>query len=245
MERDLAGLANHLIICGFGRMGRSVCDQFSRRNLRFVIIDRNADLLREFALPNGIALPGDATSDDILKKAGVERAKALITVTASDSDNLYITMSARLLNPKLFIVSRAEGDPAEQKLIRAGANRVISPYTLSGFKMAQAVLQPNVVDFIDLATQTEHLDLQIEETLIAAGSRLSGRTLRDSRIRLEMGIIVVAIKKASGHLVSNPQGTAIMEVGDTLISIGHRAQLDELEKLAGAATGTTSIQGTP
>jgi voltage-gated potassium channel len=232
MERSLAGLQNHLIICGFGRMGRSVCQQFSRRNLPFVIIDRDPELLHDFEMAHGIALPGDATSDELLKKAGVERAKALITVTADDSDNLFITMSARLLNAKLFIVARAEGEPAEHKLMRAGANRVVSPYALSGFKMAQAVLQPNVVDFLELATQTEHLDLQIEETVIDAGSRLAGQTLRDSRLRFDLGIIVVAIKKTSGHLVSNPQGDAVMEVGDTLIAIGHRQQLDQLEKIA-------------
>jgi voltage-gated potassium channel len=232
MERSLAALNNHLIICGFGRMGRSVCQQFSRRGLPFVIIDRNHELLAGFDLPHGIALTGDATSDEILKKAGVERARALITVTAEDADNLYITMSARLLSPKLFIVSRAEGEPAEQKLLRAGANRVVSPYALSGFKMAQAVLQPNVVDFLELATQTEHLDLQIEETLVDPGSALAGKTLRDSRLRVDLGIIVVAIKKGSGHLLSNPQGDAVMEPGDTLIAIGHRQQLDQLEKLA-------------
>jgi voltage-gated potassium channel len=236
MERSLAGLHNHLIICGLGRMGRSVCQQFSQRGMPFVIIDRNTELLAEFEMPNGIALPGDATSDEILKTAGVERAKALVTVTAEDAANLYITMSARLLNPELFIVSRAEGDQAEQKLRRAGANRVVSPYTLSGFKMAQAVLQPNVVDFLELATQTEHLDLQIEETLVDAGSRLAGRTLRESRLRLELGIIVVAIKKTNGHMLANPQGDAVMEAGDTLIALGHRQQLDQLEKLARTAT---------
>ena len=236
MERSLAGLQNHLIICGFGRMGRSVCQQFSRRGVPFVLIDRTPELLTNFEMPHGIALLGDATSDEILKKAGVERAKALVTVTAEDADNLYITMSARLLNPELFIVTRAENDLAEQKLRRAGANRVVSPYALSGFKMAQAVLQPNVVDFLELATQTEHLDLQIEETVVDAGSRLAGQTLRDSRLRLDLGIIIVAIKKTSGHLLSNPQGDAVMAVGDTLIALGHRQQLDQLEKMARAAT---------
>jgi voltage-gated potassium channel len=232
MERSLAGLNNHLIICGFGRMGRSVCQQFSRRGVPFVLIDRTPKLLDNFEMPHGIALEGDATSDEILKKAGVERAKALVTVTAEDADNLYITMSARLLNPELFIVTRAEDEMAEQKLRRAGANRVVSPYALSGFKMAHAVLQPNVVDFLELATQTEHLDLQIEETVIDASSGLAGQTLRDSRLRHDLGIIIVAIKKAGGHLLPNPQGDAVMAVGDTLIALGHRQQLDQLEKLA-------------
>jgi voltage-gated potassium channel len=232
MERSLAGLKDHMIICGYGRMGRHVCREFSKEGLPFVIIDRRAELLQDFDVPHGIALPGDATSDDLLKRAGVERARALVTVAASDADNLYITMSARLLNDKLFIVARAEGEQAEQKLRRAGASRVVTPYVIGGAKVAMAVLRPAVVDFIELATRTEHLDLQIEETLIHAGGKLDGATLHASRLRQDLGVIVVAIKKASGHLVANPPGDAIMEAGDTLIALGARQSLDRVEDLA-------------
>jgi voltage-gated potassium channel len=233
MERSLAGLKDHMIICGYGRMGRHVCREFSKEGLPFVIVDRRAELLQDFDVPHGIALPGDATSDDILKRAGVERARALVTVAASDADNLYITMSARLLNDKLFIVARAEGEQAEQKLRRAGASRVVTPYVIGGAKVAMAVLRPAVVDFIELATRTEHLDLQIEETLIHAGGKLDGATLHASRLRQDLGVIVVAIKKASGHLVANPPGDAVMEAGDTLIALGARQSLDRVEDLAG------------
>jgi voltage-gated potassium channel len=233
MERNLAAMDNHLIVCGYGRMGRFICQEFSREGLPFVLIDRKAEVLQDFNLPHGVALPGDATSDEVLKHAGVERARALVTVAASDADNLFITMSARLLNDKLFIVARAEGEQAETKLIRAGANRVVAPYAIGGSKVAQAVLRPAVVDFIELATKTEHLDLQLEETLIRAGSRLAGRTLRDSRLRQDLGVIVVAIKKAGGHLLSNPPGDAVMEAGDTLIALGPRQDLDKLEQMAG------------
>ncbi len=233
MERMLAGLNDHLIVCGYGRMGRFVCQEFSREGLDFVLIDRKAEALVDFALPHGIALAGDATADEVLKRAGVERARALVTVAASDADNLFITMTARLLNDKLYIVARAEGEQAETKLRRAGANRVVAPYAIGGLKVAQAVLRPAVVDFIELATRTEHLDLQIEETLIRAGSRLAGQTLRDSRLRQDLGVIVVAIKKAGGHLESNPPGEAIMTPGDTLIVLGDRQNLDRLEEMAG------------
>jgi voltage-gated potassium channel len=233
MERSLAGLKNHLIICGYGRMGRHVCEQFSRQGLSFVLIDRKTELLQDFAIPHGIALSGDATSDEVLKHAGVERARALVTVAASDADNLFITLSARLLNDKLFIVARAEGELAEEKLRRAGANRVVAPYAIGGTKMAMAVLRPAVVDFIELATRTEHLDLQIEETLIQPGSKLDGVTLHASGLRQELGVIVVAIKKASGHLVANPPGDAVMIAGDTLIALGPRRGLDRVELLAG------------
>lgn len=233
MERSLAGLTNHMIICGYGRMGRHVCQEFSRQGLPFVIIDRRPEVLRDFNVPNGIALEGDATADEVLKRAGVERARALVTVAASDADNLFITMSARLLNERLFIVARAEGELAEQKLRRAGANRVVTPYAIGGAKVAMAVLRPAVVDFIELATGTEHLDLQIEETLIQPGSQLAGVMLHASRLRQDLGVIVVAIKKASGHLVANPPGDAVMEAGDTLIALGARQNLDRVEALAG------------
>jgi voltage-gated potassium channel len=233
MQRSLAGLSHHMIICGYGRMGRHVCREFSRQGLPFVIIDRRPELLRDFDVPHGLALDGDATSDEVLKRAGVERARALVTVAASDADNLFITMSARLLNDKLFIVARAEGELAEEKLRRAGANRVVTPYAIGGAKVAMAVLRPAVVDFIELATGSEHLDLQIEETLIQAGSALAGVTLHASRLRQDLGVIVVAIKKANGHLVANPPGDAVMEAGDTLIALGARQNLDRVEELAG------------
>jgi voltage-gated potassium channel len=233
MEQSLTQLKDHLIVCGFGRMGRLVCKEFAAERLPFVVIEREPKLLEAFPYPTGIPLAGDATSDEMLRQAGVDRARGLIAVLPSDADNLFITMSARLLNDKLFIVARAEGELAEKKLLRAGASRVVSPYTIGGNRMAQAVLRPAVVDFIELATRTEYLDLQIEETQIAADSRLAGRTLQESKVRQELGVIIVAIKKAQGHMVFNPPGDAIMEPGDLLITLGNREQLNQLERLAG------------
>src|SRR5262249_42942067 len=162
--------------------------------LSFVVIDRQPDAVADFNLAHGIALHGDATSDEILKRAGVARARALVTVAASDADNLYITMSARLLNDKLFIVARTESDQAGEKLLRAGASKVVSPYVIGGFRVAQAVLRPAVVDFIELATRTEHMELQIEEAQIAIASPLAGTTVKDSQLRRDLGVIIVAIK---------------------------------------------------
>jgi voltage-gated potassium channel len=232
MASRLAELRNHLIVCGFGRMGRLTCARFSAQGISFVVLERQADLLAELQLAHGIALHGDATSDEVLREAGVERARALVAVTGSDADNLYITMSARLLNDKLFIVARAEDERAEQKMLRAGANRVVSPYVIGGGRVAEAVLRPTVVDFIELATRTEHLALQIEEVQIAAGSRLAGASLRDSQIRQDLGLIIVAIKRAAGEMLFNPAPDAVIGAGDILISLGPRQQLDELEALA-------------
>jgi voltage-gated potassium channel len=232
MERNLAELRNHLVVCGYGRMGHLVCTRFASQGLPFVVIDTDARLLEDFQLPHGLALHGDATSDEVLRQAGVERARGLVAVTASDADNLYITLSARLLNERLFIVARAEEERAEQKLVRAGADRVVSPYAIGGARMAQAVLRPTVVDFLELATRTEHLALQIEEVQIMAGSRLAGTTLRDSQVRQDLGIMIVAIKKASGEMLFNPPPDAIMQASDILITLGPRPQLDHLERLA-------------
>jgi voltage-gated potassium channel len=232
MEQSLARLDHHVIVCGFGRMGRLVCREFDTRGIPFVVIEKDADLLADFHLANGIALPGDASNDEVLTRAGVGRARALVAVLGSNPDNLYITMSARLLNEKLFIVSRSEDETSEEKLRRAGANRVVSPYAIGGSRVAGAVLRPTVVDFIELATRSEHMELQIEESLITPGSKLVGTTLKESQLRQEFGIIIVAIKKAEGSMVFNPPSDAQIEAGDILIILGHRQQLDQLEAMA-------------
>src|SRR5262249_48676597 len=172
-------------------------------------------------------------TDEGLRRAGVERARALVTVAGSDAENLFIVMSARLLNENLFIVARAEEENAQQKLLRAGANRVVSPYVIGGSRVAQAVLRPTVVDFIELATRTEHLELQIEESKIAPHSRLVGATLKKNRLRQDRGLIIVAIKKKLGQMVFNPPADAVIESGDILIALGHREQIDQLDELAG------------
>ena len=232
MEQQLAHLKNHIIVCGYGRVGHLVCQEFSRERAPYVIIDANAELLKDFGLDYGIALPGDATSDDVLKHAGIERARGLVTVMHSDADNLFTTMSARLLNPKLFIVARVEGAPSEQKLLRAGANRVVSPYHIGGNRVAQAMLRPTVVDFIELATRTEHIELQMEEARISAASPLVGRSLRDSHLRADLKVIVVAIKKPAGKMLFNPEPDVLLEIGDIVVAMGSREQLARLEALA-------------
>jgi voltage-gated potassium channel len=234
MERSLSRISDHFIVCGFGRMGRLVCQEFSALGSPFAVVERNEEALRDFALPHGIPLHGDATSEDVLRQAGVDRARVLVSLAASDADNLYITMTARLMNDRLRIVARAEDEAAARKLERAGANRVVSPYVIGGQRVALAVLRPSVVDFIELATRSEHLDLQIEEAVIGQGSPLAGKNLRESGIRQDLGIIVVAIKRSDGQMTFNPASEFVLSPSDTLIALGHRKQLDRLEALAGA-----------
>jgi voltage-gated potassium channel len=234
MESRLQALKDHFVVCGFGRMGRFVCQEFSSQGLPYVLVERHGELLRGLELPHCIPLQGDATSDEVLRRAGVERARGLVTAAASDADNLYITMSARFLNDKLFIVARAEEEGAEKKLLRAGANRVVSPYAIGGQRVAQALLRPNVMDFLELATRGAHLELQIEETTVAPGSSLAGKSLEESRIRRDLGIIIVAIKRPNGRMAFNPEGSTVLDAGDLLITLGHRQQLDRLEQMGEA-----------
>jgi voltage-gated potassium channel len=233
MQRSLADLTDHIIVCGFGRMGRLVCHEFSAMGMPFVLVDRQPALLEGFDMPHGLAVVGDATSDELLKRVGVERARTLVTLAASDADNLFITMSARLLSEKLYIVARAEEDDAEVKLRRAGASRVVSPYRIGGQRVAQAVLRPAVMDFVELATRHDSMDLQIEEVVIAPGSALSNTSLRDSRLRQELGLIIVAIRKGGGRMVFNPPPEEQIQEGDLLIALGHPSQLEKLEKMSG------------
>jgi voltage-gated potassium channel len=232
MESRMEKLDGHLVVCGFGRMGRLVAEEFSATGEAVVVVDRDARVFEGFAIPHGIPLVGDATDDEVLRRAGVERARALVAAAASDADNVFVTMSARLLNERLFIVARAESEGAEVKLKRAGASRVVSPYSIGGHRVAQAVLRPAAMDFIELATRVGHLELQIEEVELAAASPLVGRAIKATPIRSELGIIIVAVKKPGGKMAFNPAPDALLEPGDLLITLGHRQQLDRLEAMA-------------
>lgn len=232
VDDQLANLSGHLIVCGHGRMGRIVCAEIDRQKKWFVLIDKSAELLQGLSYHHCLPLSGDATNDELLRKAGIDRAKALVTVVGSDADNLYITLSARLLAPKLLIVARAEEEDAEVKLRKVGANKVISPYLAGGYRAVQAVLRPAVLHFMEMATRPEFLDLQIEEVKIAAESKLALQTLRHSRIHQDLGILIVGIMRPNAELIYNPPPDTVIEPDAVLIALGQRRHLDQLEKLA-------------
>lgn len=235
VDDQLANLTGHLIVCGYGRMGKIVCSELERLRRPFVLLDASADRLKDANLHFGLPLVGDATADELLRKAGVERARALISVVGSDSDNLYIVLSARLLNPKLLIVARAEEEDAEVKLRKVGANKVISPYLAGAHRAVQAVLRPTVLHFMEMATRPEFLDLQIEEVRVAAGSALAGHSIRHSHVHEQLGIVVVGVLRPNGELLYSPHADVILEPDAVLIALGQRRNLDRLEKLAGPA----------
>jgi voltage-gated potassium channel len=234
-EKRMASLSGHVIVCGFGRMGRQICQEFADAHVAFVAIDKSADTLADFGLRLGQPLLGDATMDEVLRAAGIDRARAIVVAVASDADNVFITMSARLLNPGIPIIARAEDASAVAKLQRAGATRVVSPYVIGGGRVAQAVLRPAVLDFIEVATRKEHLDLQIEEIALRPGGGFDGVTLGGSALRTRLGLIVVAVKQRDGHMIFNPPDATGLSGGDVVIALGRREQLDEANRLTATA----------
>ena len=232
VKHALEEVRDHTIVVGLGRMGRFVCMEFERQKMPYVIVDRDQALLDEIAYAHGIPLHGDATEDDVLKRAGVERAKVLVTVLPSDADNLYITLSARVVNPSLLIVARAESEAAEPKLRRVGANQVVSPYVIGGQRVAQAVLRPTVGHVLEQATRRGTGDYLIEEVVVRPASPLCGKNLRDSAIGQGLGIVVIAIKEPDGKMLYNPKGDTTVKAGYILVAVGHAEQMLELERLA-------------
>ncbi len=237
VDDKLSTLDGHLIVCGHGRMGRIVCAELDRQRKAFVLVDKDGPRLEGFPYKCGLPVHGDGTADEVLRKAGVERARALITVVPSDAANLYITLSARQLAPKLVIVARAEEEGAEVKLRRVGANQVISPYLSGGHRAVQAVLRPGVLQFLEMATRPEFHDLQIEEVRVRPGSGLAGRTLHQSAIGRDLGVVVLGVIRPGGELVYYPQGDAVIVADAVLIALGKRQQLDVVETMASAPKG--------
>ncbi len=231
VEKQIDALSEHYIICGFGRIGSLICKEFKANDLKFVIVEKSVDTLEKLDEEGYLHMRGDATLDETLLKAGIKRAKGLISVVTSDTENVYITLTARGLNPDLYILARSGEEGSDIKLKRAGANKVVSPYLIGGSRMAQSVLRPNVVDFIEIATGSEHMDLQMEEITIPRHSAFVGESLISSGFRKGMGVIIVGIKKEHGKMIFNPHPQAKMEGGDTLIVLGEPQSIAKLEDL--------------
>lgn len=233
MQKGLKELKDHYIVCGFGRVGRRIAKELCSRKVPFVVIDKDPLKTEQADKDCFLFVQGDSTSDQTLIDAGVERAKGLITAVVNEADSVFIVLSARQLNPNLFITARAESDEAEKKLLRAGANKVVSPHKIGGIRMALTALRPNLVDFMSVVTFDQKTDLSIEEILIKPGSPLIHTTLKVCPIRHELGIIVVGIKKLGKDVFLNPSPETEIEAGDILIVIGDRKNLEKLEELTG------------
>lgn len=235
LEKQINKLREHYIICGFGRIGALICREFHARPVPFVVIEVDPVAIERLANEGFLYVRGNATDDETLIAAGIQRAKGLITVVTSDTDNVYITLTARGLKPDLFILARAGEEGAEKKLHRAGATKVVSPYTIGAARMAQAVLRPSVVDFIEIATAGRNLELQLEEISVSPSSPLVKQTLVSAAVRRDLGIIIVGIKKTDGQMLFNPAPTTIIEDSDILITLGELSAIQNLERIASGA----------
>jgi voltage-gated potassium channel len=234
MEREIGRLDSHFIICGLGRVGRSVARELGRKPVPFVILENNEAKRQRFASENWLVLAGDATQEQTLREARIDKARGLIAATTTDATNLYIVLTARGLNPQLKIIARASEDSAEKHLLTAGADAVVSPYSFAGQRIAQSLLRPHVVSFLDTATTHLGMDLEIGEIHITSSSTFAGKTLESSRIRQERGVIVLAIKRREG-MRFNPAPDERIEVDDCLIAMGEPAQLRQLEQTASSS----------
>lgn len=238
MIRTLGKISDHYIICGVGRVGRAVVREFDAAEAPYVVIENDQDRLKWALNRDVLIVVGDATHEEVLRQAGVERARGLIAAVAGDAQNIYIVLTARELNPRLKIAARAAEEEAQKSLRRAGADLIISPYTYTGHRIAQALLRPNVVDFLDTLMDPFDLKLQIEEVRVAGRSALAGRTLEESQIRQSLGIIVLAVKKPGAERLGfNPPSGTRIEPGDCLIAMGESDNLKKLEGLCGGPEG--------
>lgn len=224
MDRKIDALRNHCVICGFGRVGSRVAEEFATARKPFVVIDENEVNVQNCIQKGYLALQGDAASDDVLREAGIQHAQALLAATDQDANNIFITLSARNLHPNLLIVSRANHDETIVKLKRAGANRVLSPYTIAGHRMANLALQPTVVDFFETLMNAEITELAVQEVTLPTNSVLIGKTIAGAQNMMTDGTMILAIKKPDGLVIGSRLETRI-EDGDSAIIVGTPEQL--------------------
>lgn len=234
MERKMQRVKDHYIVAGYGRVGQTVCDEFRSRDLEVVVIENSDELGELIKQREKHYVLGDATQDEMLVKAGIGEAKALITTIAEEAQNVYLTLSARQINPKLFIIARADTKEAEKKLYRAGADRVICPHEIGGLRMAMSTIRPNLVDFMKIAPHGDDLGLSIEEVYVREGSKLDGVKLLDSGIRSKLDLMVIGIKKEGVDMRINPSAETVISGGDTLIVTGVNENLAKLDEYVGA-----------
>ncbi|HUT75070.1 MAG TPA: potassium channel protein [Armatimonadota bacterium] len=230
--KTIGKLTDHHIICGYGRMGQEIVRQLARHGADLVVVEHNPEQLSRLQDEGVLFVAGNATEDDMLLAAGVERAKSLVAVASSDEDNLFITISARALSPNLYIVARCASATSHGKFTRAGADRVISPYVTGGRQMAAALLHPVLVDFLDLWLRVDETDLDLAEVMVTTEASFAGTPLGEARIREQCGAGVIAVRGPDGRFHTNPSPERVLEAGDVLIALGTPEQLNCLERLA-------------
>jgi voltage-gated potassium channel len=228
MKDKIAKLKGHIIVCGFGRVGKEVARVFQQEGVDFVVVDNSKDSIAEAAASGYLYVEGNASSDEVLKEAGILHARGLVAAAGSDADNVFVTLSARGLRPDIFITARASAQESEFKLRRAGADRTIYPHVLGGRRLAMLALRPLVVDFVDTALESRGKELVLENIGVGPGSPVIGKTCKEGQ-RCGNGAVILAVRKKDGRLFTSIADEMLLELGDQLIVIGNRDQLRDLE----------------
>lgn len=232
MQKRIERLRDHYIVCGFGRMGSHICRELVESDVNFVVIENNEENFATLDKLGYLYDTGNASSDSTLTRAKINTAKGLAAVLSSDAENVFTTLSAKSLNPNIFVVARAVEYSTESKLLKAGADRVVKPYELGGHRMAEILLRPGVMDFIDVVAGKKKVDLNIEEITVKKGSSMHKKTLAELPLRTEFNVIIVAIQnEEKGIFIYNPKSDTIVDEGNKLIAIGERSSLDKLREL--------------
>ncbi len=232
-KKMIDSLKDHFILCGFGRVGRGAAAELQRTGVPFVVMDRNEERVERAIKAGMLAVHADSTRDEMLIEAGVRRARGLVAALSSDADNLFLILSAKGLNPNLAVSARVAEEASEAKMRRAGADAVFMPYAITGYRLAQSILRPHVYEFLDITASTSNLGLEIgiEQVLISDGSSMATRSLREMQLRRDLGVIVLAIRRANGQMEFNPAADTVIDQGDFLIVMGKNEDVRKLEEL--------------
>src|SRR6516162_6282120 len=230
-KRMIDKLKDHYIICGFGRVGRGAAHELQHAGVPFVVVDIDPDRAEKAMMSGMLAVAADSTRDETLHEVGIDRARGLVAALATDADNLFVLLSAKGLNPKLYVAARAAEEGAEEKMRRAGANAVFAPYAITGHRLAQALLRPHVVQFLEFTTKDVGEDIALEQVIVGAGSEMVSRTIREMQLGRDLGVIVMAIRKTDGRMLFNPPADTAVQGGDCLIVMGRQENLRTLEAL--------------
>jgi voltage-gated potassium channel len=231
MDREIAAMTGHVIICGWGRVGRACAQYLTATGHKTVVVDRDAARLADLDLHT---IVGDVTNDRVLQEAGISRAHALIAALDTDADNVYVTLSSRALRPDLVIIARARNDDSTSKLVRAGANRAVNPQLIGGRRMAAFALQPHVAEFLDVVMHDETLEFRIEQVVVGANSPLAGQSIGQAVLAERTGILLLALRPRGTKPFLAPTPETRLEPGTVLIAVGTEDQLDELRRYSGA-----------
>lgn len=231
MQKKIEALHDHIIICGAGRVGGNVVDRLHREKIPLVVIDQKEKIIENLQEKSIPCIAGDATKDEVLLKARIDKARGIVSALSSDAENVFVTLTCKELNPKVKVVARCDSFETEMKLYRAGADQVILPSAIGGRRMAISILKPLSIEFVETLIHDDDFEIEIEEIHVAANASITNKKIKESQIKQKTGAMVVAIKRGK-EFISNPGADDMIQSNDTLIVLGTRAQLENLEKLA-------------